>query len=326
VFALSLAEENPLPLFLGFSLISLVLWAFLMGAGFPMVEKDTVVIRKDGFGNLRGFHSGTYLYVPIFHTIEAKMPNYLLRHEFPISSIDTRTPALLQIDQITVRVIHRISDFLTYFERSADVRERIKDLEDNAKMSREDPALWRKITNEVMNEVINDAIRDGVWKWAEYVTENAALFLEVPFEKKPDPEYDPYALSLNREKLATKIHEEVQFITENWGLDVHKLVFEHIVIDPELIKRKTRNKLGEIDEATHQGAKDAIAIRAKGLAEADVRAETVTKIIEALMKEKSITISDQMLYNIIRAVMYSDGQMIWSATMEKGTSATVKAA
>jgi hypothetical protein len=328
LIATSVTEDNQLLLALAIFVIGLPLWLFSLGGGWRMVEKDTVVIRKSVSGDVKSFHHGSYLYMPIYHTIEAKMPSYLLRHEFPIASIDTRTPGLLQINQITVRVIYEISDFRTYFDRSADVKERIKDLEDNVKLSRDDPALWRKVTNEVMHQVIDDAIRDGVWKWAEYVTENAALLLEVPFEKKPDPEYDPYALSLNREKLARKILDEVQYHTESWGLDVHKLVFENITIDQDLIKRKTRNKDRELEEAEHDAKKAALAIRLKGLAEAEVRAETVARVITALLnhKERGAAFSDQTIYEIVRAAMYSDGQMIWSATMEKGTNGTVKAA
>ncbi|MEI7769478.1 MAG: SPFH domain-containing protein [Chloroflexales bacterium] len=330
VIATTFVQDDPLPLFLLLFLIGLPLWLFSLGGGWRVVDKDTVVIRKDLAGNIQPFYRGSYLYMPIVHTIEAKMPSYPLRHEFPIASIDTRTPGLLQINQIRVRVIYEISDFRTYFDRSADVKERIKDLEDNVKLSRDDPSLWRKVTNEVMYQVIDDAVRDGVWKWAEHVAEDAALQLDVPFEKKPNPEYDPYALSLNREKLAKKIREEVQFLTESWGLCVHSLVFENITIDDGLIRRKTRNKARELENAEHDARKEAIAIRLRGFAEAEVRAETVARVIGVLLnqREKGVALSEQTLYDIVRAAMYSDGEMIWHATMEKGPgpNASVKAA
>lgn len=93
-----------------------------------------------------------------------------------------------------------------------------------------------------------------------------------------------------------------------------------------MIKGKTRDKQRELDEATHEAKKTAIAIREKGLAEAEIRAVTVAKIIDVLMNQKGISVTDQVLYNIVRAAMYSDGQMIWNATMDKGANSNVKAA
>jgi hypothetical protein len=186
------------------------------------------------------------------------------------------------------------------------------------------------VLNEVMHGVIDDSIRDGVWKWAESLAEDADLRLDMPSLPAPlKLEHDPYALSLNRVKLADKVREEVGFRSQRWGLKVHRIVFENIELDPEMVKGKTRNKERELEDATHEAKKAAIAIREKGMAEAEVRAETVAKIIELLMRhQERLSLSEQMLYNIVRAAMYSDGQMIWGATMEKGTgaNASVKAA
>jgi hypothetical protein len=329
--ALGVAPEHPLPLILAFSLIGLLIWVFWMGGGWRMAEKDAVVIMEDFTRRPSDIRQGTYLFIPIIHTIEAKMPSYPLRHEFSVDSIDTRTPNLQQIKKIKVRLLYEIVDFRACFRRSADMKERIKQLESSEKFKRDDPSLWTRLLNEVMHGVIDDSIREGVWKWAESLAKDSDLKLDMPTLPEPlKVEHDAYALSLNRVKLADKVLEEVRFRSREWGLRVHRIVFENIELDPDMIKGKTRNKDRELEEATHDAKKAAIAIREKGMAEAEVRAATVAKIIELLMShQERLSLNDQMLYNIVRAAMYSDGQMIWGATMEKPSAsgnASVKAA
>lgn len=326
MLATLLVQENQFPLFLVLFLLGLPFWLLLMGGGWRQVDKDMVVVRKDATGDVRTFRRGSYLFAPILHTIEAKMPSYRLKHEFHVDSIDTLTPGLQQIKKIKVRVVYEIINFRNCFDQSSYVKERIRQIEDFDNLKRDDPAMWRKVLNEVMHGIIDDAIRLGVWRWAEHIAQDPSLAVSVPFPTRPDVEYDPYALSLNRVKLAEKVADEVGYLTDDWGLVVHQLVFENIEIDPELIKRKTRNKTRELEEATHEAQKAAIAIREKGMAEAEVRAATVAKVIEVLVNQKSVSLTEQMLYNIVRAAMYSDGQMIWGATMEKGTGGSVKAA
>jgi hypothetical protein len=327
LLAMIFPEESQFPLFGVFFIIGLLLWVVWMGGGWRMAEKDVVLIVEDFTGHVREVRQGTYLYIPIIHTIEAKMPSYPLRHEFEVDSIDTRTPRLLQIKKINVRVAYEIGNFASCFARSSDVKERIKELEANSRQHRDDPALWTRVLNEVMCEVIDDAIRDGVWKWADAIVTEPGLKLNMPsLSEPPKDEHTPYALSLNRLSLAEKVLEEVKFRAQRWGLQVNRIVFENIVLDPEIVKRSTRSKERELAEATHEAQKTAIAIREKGMAEAEVRAETVSKIIAILVNQKGINVTDQMLYTIVRAAMYSDSEMIWRGMMEKGAGSSVKTA
>lgn len=178
-----------------------------------------------------------------------------------------------------------------------------------------------------MRSTIDDSVRDGVWEWAEAVVRNQSLGLEIPFKTKPEPENDPYALSLNRRKLAERILQRVDLAVVDWGLELKDLVFENVEIEGELIKRKTRNKERELEEAEHTARMDAAAIRIRGTAEAEVRAETVRKVIEVLLNQKGLTLTNDVLYNVVRAAMYSDGQMIWSSVIDKsGPVGTAKTA
>jgi len=331
IFSFALVDQNQLAFFVALSVVSFLIWIAWTGGGLRRVEKDTVLIIEDAMGNIEDVTQGRYFYIPIFQTIEARMPSYPLMSEFEVSSIDTRTPKIQQIKKIRVRVSYEIVDFLTCYSRSADVKARVKELEAHGKLQRDNLGLWTQVLNEVMNQIIDDSIRDGVWAWADSVLASPHLKLNMPLlPKQPQLEEEPYALSLNRVNLAKKVLEEVRLHSQNSGLKVHHIAFENVELEPDMIKACTRNKQGELDEAKHKALLEAHAIREKGMAEAEVRAETVARVITALLsqKDKGAVFNDQTLYDIVRAAMYSDGQMIWHSTMEKGANGagSVKAA
>lgn len=310
-----------------FFITGLVVLFFIFGGGVQRVAKETVVIRKGISGETAAFHGGTYFFMPLIHSIEAVMPDYLLLYEFPVDSIDTRTSWLHQIKQIKVRIAYRVSDAEECFDASANLLDQIKQLEEHEKLERSDPRLWKRVLNHLMRDIIDDAIRDGVWNWAEAVAQDANLCLTIPFNlPSPIVENDPYSLSLNRNKLAEKVVEEVKYKASGWGIKIEGLAFENIEIDKVLIERKNRNKDRELAEATHVAQKEAIAIRLKGEAEAQVRADTIAKVIDVLIQQKAITLTDQVIYNIVRAAMYTDGEMIWKGVVEKSANGNVKTA
>lgn len=348
-FASSQTGQNQVLSFVAVFVLGFPLLMLLLGAGFRRVERNTFVARRDIFNNIETFEQGFYLYIPYFHTVEAMMPNYMLRHEFSVDSIDTRTLGLKQIKSIRVRVVYRLvaKNFCSwlypalffrdrqkehaYGTASADegnriesspyafIKRRIKDLGETEKLKPDNPELWIRILSKALEYVLDDMIRDWIWNWQGHVEADAQLQLATSFPNPPPGESDPYAINLNRKALAAQIRVNVDQYTQKWGLRVHDIVFENVTIDDEIIKFRTRNKEREIENARHDAVKEAVAIRERGFAEAEVRATAVAQIITKLVGDKSIPISDEMLYNIVRAAMYSDGEMIWSGVVEKGS-------
>ncbi len=138
----------------------------------------------------------------------------------------------------------------------------------------------------------------------------------------PAPENDPYALSLNRRRLAEQLLQRMRTTAPDWGIALREIVLESIAIDPELIKRKTRNKDGEVAEAQHQATIEAIDIQARGVAEAAVRARTVRRILEELNAMGQLPrLNEKTIAEIVRAAMYSDGQTIWQGFQQKSNGA-----
>ncbi|MBX0329326.1 hypothetical protein K2Z83_16770 [Oscillochloris sp. ZM17-4] len=334
--AAAFTEENRLLLSIVIFL-SATLLLLLVSIRPQRVEQGTFVVRKDIFGNIETFDDGVFFYTPYIHTIEAMMPNYPLRYEFSVGEIDTNTPGLKRIQSIKVRVIYRLvaRNFCNWIYPSlfhidqqarrknasphgesdqkqvgpyAFIRRRIKDLHTSEELNPDNPELWARVTAEALEHILDDMIRDWIWDWKQRMGDTP----ETPVEN------DPYALNLNRKEIAGQVRADLDSRTQFWGLRVDDIVFENVVIDEEIIKGKTRNKQREIENAEHDAKKEAIAISTKGIAEAEVRAEAVAQIIARLVGEKKIEISDEMIYNIVRAAMYSDGKMIWNATMEKG--------
>lgn len=304
-------------------------WFMFQGGGLVPVGRGNTVVRKDLLGNIDTFEEGKFPFMPIFHSIEARIPNYPLKHELAIDTIDTRTKFLNQIKQIKARVHYRIVGFQEFYRESANLTGRVLEIEEREKLKREDPALWKRVLNEVMHGTIDDVTREVVWHWEAIAAGDSTLPITIPFTKNFPSENDPYTLSLNRVKLAQQIRRRLNQRFETWGIVIEKLVFETVEVDADLVKRQTRNKPGEIEEAEQQARIAAVGITLKGQAEVDVRAATVAKVIQVLIDKKSdITLTNEVLYNIVRAAMYSDGEMVWQGVVDPKPSGagTVKTA
>lgn len=308
--------ETP-PLAAAIFVALLPVWFVFFGGGMIPVGRDSVVIRRDFLGNIDVIKEGNFLYIPIIHTIEARLPNYPLKHEFTIEAVDTRTKFLNRIKQIKARSHYYIEDYRAFFEASANVIGLIKELEERDKLNREEPGLWKRAISEVIHSNIDDVTRDTIWSWEAHVKRNPHLMANISFPKNLSSEDDPYTLSLNRLKLARQIQSALEKHFESWGIKIEKLVFETIEVDEALLKVQTRSKKGEIEDAEHKGQIAAIGITLKGHAEVDVRAATVAKVLDVLIsRREQINLTNEVLYNIVRAAMYSDGEMVWQGVVE----------
>lgn len=292
-------------------------WFMFQGGGLVPVGRGNTVVRKDLFGNIDTFEEGQFPFMPIFHTVEARIPNYPLKHELAIETIDTRTKFLNQIKQIKARVHYRVIDFYAFYKESANLTGRVLELEEQEKLKREEPILWKRVLNELMHGTIDDVAREVVWHWDTAAASEPNLQIIIPFTKNFPSENDPYTLSLNRVRLAQQIRRQLNQRFDAWGITIEKLVFETVEVDADLIKRQTRNKPGEVEEAELQAKIAAVGISLKGYAEAEVRAATIAKVLEELIKRKDqINLTNEVLYNIVRAAMYSDGEMVWQGVVE----------
>lgn len=356
-----LTETDQLPLFIIFLLISLLVFLAISGAGVRRVERSTFVVRRDMLGGIDFFDEGTYLYIPYLHKIEAIIPSYAIRHEFEVGPIDTRSIKLGVIEKIKVRATYHLvaSRFChwfypSFFDQSQPGQQRrsgrrtivagtdevvtnsyyafIKDhmsaIEEHERLGPEDPELWPQVLNKAVEASLDDLIRDQVWDWQEMVDTDERLKLANSYTA-PTPlvgETDPYVLDLNRRALAAIVRAKMDEQTHPWGLRVQSVVFEEIRISQGIIDARTRNKPREIANAEHDALRDAITIKGRGLAEAEVRAAAIGQIIARLSEVRGRDLSDELIYKIVHAAMYGDGQMIWEATMEKPKNVSVKAA
>ncbi|NTU80954.1 MAG: hypothetical protein HGA45_16500 [Chloroflexales bacterium] len=301
-------------------------WLFFYGR-VPEVPKETVVIRKGPGDQLDVFTKGQYPYMPLIHSIVAVLPNYRLTFELPVENIDTRTPNLGRISKITVRVACSIKDHAAFFRTSAAFLDRIIELEESTKLKRTDTALWRKLLKELAQSLIDDSVRDVVWKWQDLRASDPGLLTNLTFDSLKNSDDDPYGLSLNRVNLAQQVAIEVadRIARNGYGIALRPLVFESIEIDPEMIKRKTGNRDKDKEKAKHDASLLAAAIIEKGVAEAEVRATTLAKLLDVLINQYDIPHTDPLIAQVVRASLYSDGEMIWKGVLEKSTDGDGKA-
>jgi hypothetical protein len=312
----------------GFFLLALALSIELMRA-----ERHTAVVRKDVFGGLEVFVDQNFLYIPFFFEIVARMPVYPLRIETPVERIDTRTQRLQPIPMARVRCVFQITDFRACLAQSSYAVQRIKEIEARDKLKPTDAGMWPLLLRDVLSRYLDDNLRSTVWTWQRAVENNAGLTMEAFSSHVPRPqvppqpalkdvmENDPYDLSLNREKLSEVLQNVVAQDADEWGITVMGVVVEQVVVDDKLIDKRVRNKDGEIGEAKHQGQLDYIAIKARGLAEAEVRARTVRRILQELIAAQGLpTITEKTIADIVRSAMYSDGEMIWKGVLEKSAT------
>lgn len=310
-----------------------LLLAFAVSIEFMKAEKHTAVVRKDLFGAVDVFIDKRFLYIPFLFEIVARMPVYPLRMESPIERIDTRSLRLQPIPLARVRCVFQITNFKACLAQSSYAVQRIKELEANHRLKPTDAGMWPVLLHDVVSRYLDDNLRSTVWTWQRAVEGNANLGLDPLSAYMPRPpippnpplpavmQNDPYDLSLNREKLSKVLKQVVKNDVEQWGLTIKDVVIEQVVVDNELIGKRVRNKDGEISEAKHQGQLDYIAIKARGLAEAEVRARTIRRILEELVQQEGLpTISEKTIADIVRSAMYSDGELIWKGVLEKSAT------
>lgn len=322
--------------------LTVAVWVLIYG--YQRVEPGTAVIIK-GMNNQIWTHlrriqkpggpalvlpkytdnEGWYFSIPFFQKILAIMPDYQFTFEFPIKEIDTQTMKLARIDEIEVRVTCRITDHRSFYFDSAALFDRIQQIETQDKLTYTDPLLWKKIVKEAVRLRLDDGVRDVVWRWHEHIARDPSLLMRAAFTLEKPSELDPYDLSVNRGNLARHVLREMQSITQEWGISLVALVFEKIEIDPEMIKRKTRNKANELPDAAHEAGKEAEAIKVKGFAEADVRAKTLGLLLDELISKRGMKLDDPLISQIVRAALYSDGEMIWKGVLEKSATGDGKA-
>lgn len=320
-FALAqVSTESPLLVALTAAAILGVVWFLFFYTRVKTVPKEAVVIRKGPGDHVEPFIKGQYPYSAIIHSIEAVLPSYQLNFEFPIENIDTQTPNLARITRITVRVTCTITDHAAFYRKSAAFLDRIHELEEGLKLRRSDPALWRQILKELSKSLIDDSVRDVVWKWEGLRQSNPALVNTLGFPSLKNSDDDPYGLSLNRVNLARQVAVDVaERIQKNaLGITLRPLVFESIEIDPEIIKRKTGDRAKEKEKVIHEASLVAAGILERGMAEAEVRSVTLAKLLDVLIKQYNIPHTDPLIAEVVRAALYSDGQMIWNGVIDKG--------
>ncbi len=307
--------QNTLRIFVpGALLLGLILSIEMLSA-----QPDAVTLRRDLFGNTDEIKSGSYFAIPFLFTVVARIPAYPLKTEFDVEMIDTQTAKLLRINYARVRCHYRIDSYSTCAKRVFDMTERLKQIEATDKLTPTETDLWKSILAGALRGMIDDKLREHVWQWTDELAKDATPQTEPPpAAPKIELGNDPYALSLNRTKLADKLLVSLKGSAQKWGLVIDRIVFEQVLVDPELIAQRTRNKAGEQDEAKHQAKLDYIAIRIRGIAEAEVRARTVKRILEELVTAKNLPpITEKTVGEIVRAAMYSDGEMIWKGVLEK---------
>ncbi|MGB9633866.1 MAG: hypothetical protein ACPL8I_11075 [Chloroflexaceae bacterium] len=288
-------------------------------------EPHVASVRRDLFGALDMIHDRGFWHVPGLYKTLARMPAYPLLFEHEVENIDTRTAWLNPIQRVRVRCVYQVTDALTCYETSVNLYQVIRDLQTREGLSESDPELWGRVLQVLMSTLLDDRLHDVVWEWPAEMAAHDRRRVEPLAPGNPDrptPENDPYALSLNRRRLAEQLLHRLRGAALDWGIEVREIVLESIAIDPELIKRKTRNRDGEVAEARHQATIEAIGIQTRGVAEAAVRARTVRRILEELRDMGELPrLDEKTIADIVRAAMYSDGQTIWHGPLERSNAA-----
>ncbi|MEI6180035.1 MAG: hypothetical protein WCP31_04735 [Chloroflexales bacterium] len=309
------------------SLLSSVLgWMFLQGGGLPRVAKDTsMVIRPHPFTHeFVVYERGRYMFIPLVQTVEAQLPNYLFRFEATVENIDTQTAMLSKIGKLRVRVECKIKDddHEHFFEKSLSRLDRLKALEASTKLDRTDHMLWKAFLSELIHDLVDDVVREVVWTW------NVK-------DDKGDPTNDPTSLSKRRVELAQAVEVRLEKEMRAWGLELmpfltspspvgmtayslstsellpKKVVIESIEINFDMIKGKMRNYDRELKRATEDATIQAAIIRAKGRAEAEVRAVTLAKLLDVLINQQKIPYTDPLIAKVVRAALHDDNERIW---------------
>lgn len=295
------------------ALLGLLVWLLSQGAGWRSIGRYTAALVRDPLLGLSVSPRQSYLYIPLLHKVEAILPTYPFRFEFLIEKIDTQTPALAQIGKIRIRLDCVLKDqrYKQFFEQSASRLHLLRRLEEKEKLKRTDPELWERFLYTVLYDIVDDVVRDVVWTWSDPASN------------------DPYGLSQKRRELAQQVEAQLIQKLSRWEVRlIVPVVFEMVEISEDIIKRKTRSDDRERDKATHEASLEAVAIMQKGFAEAEVRARALGLILDELIQKRGVPLNDPLIAQVVRAALYSDGEMIWKGVIEKSANGngTTKAA
>ena len=327
-----LSREWQLVVWIGSLLGSMMGWVSWQGGGLPRVAKDTsMVIKPHPFTHeFVVYEHGHYVFIPLVQKVEAQLPNYLFRFEATVENIDTQTLMLAKIGKLRVRVECKIKGGAheQFFEKSLSRLDRLKALEASTKLDRTDHMLWKAFLSELIHDLVDDVVREVVWTW------NVK-------DDKGDPTNDPTSLSKRRLDLALEVEIRLEKEMKAWGLELmpfltspspvsttayplstsgplpKKVVIESIEIEFEVIKRKMRNYDRELKRATEDATVQAAIIRAKGRAEAEVRAVTLAKLLDVLINQQKIPHTDPLIAKVVRAALHDDNEMIWMHVTEE---------
>lgn len=320
VLARSLFEVNQFEVGALLAILGLLVWLVAQGAGWRYADKDTAVIVRDLTGAYSAHTRASYLFIPFAHQIVARLPTYPLTFEFPIEAIDTQTRFLSRINRLVVRMNCTISDPRTFYVKSDAFLDRILDLEATTKLRRTDKAFWKQILHEVMAVEVDNSVRDVVWHWQDHLNRNPDLKLQTTFKLKKLGELDPFDLSVNRQNLARETTLTIARAARDLGVSVKPLVFESVEIDGGLIQFKNREQDREVAKASDLAALEVIPIVARGKAEAEIRAVTLARLLDVLINQYDIPRTDPIVAQVVRAALYSDGEMIWKGVLEKSAN------
>lgn len=356
--AFLLGREDWYPWFVFFLFLLIPALLIIFGAGRRKVEPNTVVIRKGPGDEIWAFTKkpwqpasvrrqqrrgptvplppntsdrGSYWLFPPWHKIEAILPTYPFLLEVDVKEVDTNTAWLNRMTRFRVRVECQLlcNGYVDFYMRTNTWLDRIKHYEEEEKLKRTDILLWKKLLHEMAHELIDNATRDVIWRWGERLADPRIV---EQFSYKPEPpkklDGDPYSLSRNRTQLEQEVAHEIRTKCHAWGIELAPIVFELVDVDAELIKKVNRSKDGEIAENKHKALQESEQIREKGFAEAEVRARNLAAVLDVLLNKEGLDLNDKLVTDIVRAALYSDGELIWNAVIDKGKGAdgTVKAA
>lgn len=318
-------REYPFEFGVLLSILGLLIWLVSQGAGWRPVEKNTAVILKDSLNGVAAHPKRPYLFIPIIHKIEARLPIYPVTFEFPVEAIDTHTPGLAKITKIRVRATCQISNPEMFYRKSQIYIDRIKQMEESEKLKRTEIALWRKLLEEVAHVYIDDIVRDVVWKWQIFLAyPDVVRALDYTPEKdgKPALEGDPYSLSRNRKALGDRVKAAIRSELEKdqMGFRVDPLVLEAIEIDPEAIKRATTDPKKEREKAEQELIFQADAIRRRGQAEAEVRTFTLATMLKVLINDLKVPRTDPLITNLINTAFFIDTDTTRKTVLEKSVA------
>lgn len=305
------------------ALLGLLVWLVSQGAGWRPVDKDAVVILKDALDKVSVHPKRSYLFIPIIHKVEAVLPTYPITFEFPLEKIDTHTSNLNKIDKILVRATCQITNPEMFYRKSRLYKDLLQQIEETSKFKPTAVPLWRKYLEQVARVYLDDTVHDVVWKWKSVYLADPEVVRSLDYapekDGKPNLDGDPYSLSRNRKSLGEQVKLAVRTRLEQdqMGFRISPLVFESFEIASEQIKGATGDRAKEIEKASHDAAVIAAGMIRKGEAEAEVRSVTLAKLLKVLIEDYKIPHTDALIAQVVRAALYSDGQMIWNATVAK---------